>query len=300
MSYGTYGTKRPADVNPSDIEVLLVYSSNRNEITNQTVIKFNGEDVITPIYHNDNTGGSTVEILGGLYNLTLPAENIQNKGFYTVYIRPAQIRTTIADCGSLSTFSDVKGLVFDTNNAPEGFVDKFQNNGLNGFRIEYLNDDGTKIQSTSRIITSSFLCEPISENSANTSQKTVRYLYSNSGSLLFCTVTPNIAPSFKPDATPFIGLKGQSVIITSTDFNPIVMEIEMVDYDMESLAIALYGDQTKSMDDGIYTLYDFDGNIYRQYDLYEVRNSTGEKLYEVRKKREDDNIDTSKNLNNIG
>jgi hypothetical protein len=71
----------------------------------------------------------------------------------------------------------------------------------------------------------------------------------------------------------------------------------MVNYDLESLAIGLFGDQTKSMDDGIYTMYDFDGNIYSQYDLYEIRDAVDKKLFEVRKRR--NAIDTTKTLKNI-
>ena len=76
-----------------------------------------------------------------------------------------------------------------------------------------------------------------------------------------------------------------------------IIEVEMVNYDLESLAIGLFADQTKSMDDGIYTLYDFDGNIYAQYDLYEIRDAVDKKLFEVRKRRT--SIDTSKTLNRI-
>jgi hypothetical protein len=117
------------------------------------------------------------------------------------------------------------------------------------------------------------------------------------GSLLFCTVTPNAAPSFKPTATPFIGFKGQNIILTNTSFTPQILEVELVNYDAESLAIALYSDQTKSMEDGIYTLYDFDGNIYAQYDLYEIKDAADKKLFEVRRRR--NNIDSTKTLNNI-
>lgn len=297
MGLGTYGTKRPADVNPADIEVLVVYTSNRNDVTTQTVTKYGGDTVITPIYNTANTGGNTLEILGGLYNLTLPANVIQKKGFYTIYIRPAQIRTTIYDCGNLSTYPDVRGVVFNVSSAPEAFYYKFQNNGLNGYRMEYLNADGTKMPNTNRIITSSFLVEPISQNNVNTVQKSIAYQYNNAGTLLFCTVTPNIAPSFKPEATPFIGLKDQAVILTNTDFNPIILDVEMVDYDVDSLAIALYGDQMKTVDDGVYTIYDFEGNIYKQFDLYEIRSSDNQKLSEVRKKRTDDNIDRTKTIN---
>jgi hypothetical protein len=64
------------------------------------------------------------------------------------------------------------------------------------------------------------------------------------------------------------------------------------------LAIALLGNQTKSMDDGIYTLYDGDNNIFRQYNLYEIRDEFNSLLYEVRQDR-GDNIDYSKNFTNI-
>ena len=168
-----------------------------------------------------------------------------------------------------------------------------------GFRIEYLNSDGTKIPNFYRIITSSFFCEPITQNLTNSAQKAIRYRYVNGGSnLLFCTLTPTSAPSNKPNALPYIGQPDQNVIISNTYFNPITLEIEMVDYDLESLGIALYGNQTKSLTDGIYTLYDENDNIYKQYTLYEKRDQFGNPLYEVRKDREN-NIDFSKAFNNI-
>jgi len=93
---------------------------------------------------------------------------------------------------------------------------------------------------------------------------------------------------------------GQSIIITNTYFNPTVLDIEMVDHDFETLAIALYGDQTKSIDDGIYTIYDLSGNqnIYQQYDLFEVRDQFNDQLYEVKQNR-GNNIDFSKRFTNI-
>jgi len=72
----------------------------------------------------------------------------------------------------------------------------------------------------------------------------------------------------------------------------------MVEHDASTLAIALYGNQTKSIDDGIYTIYDSDNNIYRQYNLYEIRDQFNELLYEVRQDRLD-NIDFTKNFEQI-
>jgi hypothetical protein len=168
-----------------------------------------------------------------------------------------------------------------------------------GFRVEYLNQDGTKIPNFYRIVTSSFFCEPVVTEQVNSSQKNIRYRYVEGGSdLIFCTLSPSSSPTNKPNATPFIGQPNQDIIITNTFFNPITLEVEMVEYDISSLAIALYGNQTKSIDDGIYTIYDSQNNIYRQYNLYEIRDQFNALLYEVRQNR-NDNIDFSKNFTNI-
>jgi hypothetical protein len=297
MSIGLYGVKRPADVDPVDIEVIVIYNRTRSSTENQVVSKLNGTDVINPVFSNPNVGGTELEVLGGLYNMTLPRNVFSQLGFYTIYIRPAQIRVKIEDCAELATFPDVKGLIFNIDSVPVEFSNKFTNNGLDGYRVEYLNNDGTKIPNLFRIVTSSFISEPIQINTPNSSQKTIKYIYNNIGNLLFCTVTPNTAPTFKPTSTPFIGRKDQNVIITNTNFSPQVIEVELVNYDIESLSIALFSEQTKSIDDGIYTLYDFNGNIYQQYDLFEIRDSVDNKLYEVRRRRTD--IDTTKTLTNI-
>jgi len=298
MATGSYGTIRPADVSPEDVEILLHYTPTRDE-TNNFVLTTLDNSVLTPYFNNNATGGQTVELLGGLYNLKLPMENFNNLGIYTLYLRPAEIRTTITDCGVLSSLPNVKGIVFDLNNVPANYRNKFVANGLVGFRIEYLNADGTKIPNFFRIVTSSFYCEPVSQNLVNTSQKSIRYRYVDGPTnLMFCTVSPSSAPTNKPNATPFIGQPNQNVIITNTFFNPISIEIEMVEHDISTLAIALYGNQTKAMDDGIYTIYDTNNNIYKQYNLYEIRDNLNKLLFEVREDR-GNNIDYSKNFNNI-
>lgn len=300
MALGTYGTVRPADMSPEDVEIILNYTPSRDVTTNFVLKKLNAADVLTPYFHNANTGGNAdVEILGGLYNLKLPSEEFNKIGIYTLYIRPTEIRTTITDCGVLSALPNVKGLIIDLNGVPAQYRNRFTNQGLVGYRIEYLNDDGTKIPNFYRIITSSFYCEPVISNLTNSSQKAIRYRYVDGGSdLIFCTVSPSSAPSNKANATPFIGQPNQNIIMTNTFFNPISVDIELAEHDIDTLAIALYGNQTKSMEDGIYTLYDRNLNIYKQYNLFEIRDEFNNLLYEVRQDR-DENIDFSKNFNNI-
>jgi len=299
MATGNYGTIRPADVSPDDVQIVMVYTESRDDTQNFTLTTLDAQDVLRPYFNNQDTGGSSVEILGGLYNLKLPADQFTKLGIYTLMIRPAEIRTIITDCGVLSSLPNVKGIVIDLNNVPAEYQNKFVNQGLVGFRVEYLNSDGTKIPNFFRIITSSFYCEPVVQNLTNTIQKSIRYRYvQGATNLLFCTVSPSSSPTNKPSATPYIGQPNQSIIITNTYFNPITTEIEIVDQDISTLAIALYGNQTKSMEDGIYTIYDANNNIYKQYNLYEIKDQFNTLLYEVRQDR-GENIDFSKAFNNI-
>ena len=300
MAIGSYGTIRPSDVSPQDVDIIMAYTPTRDVTDNFTLTSLDAQSILKPYFNNSETGGNAgVEVLGGLYNLTLPAEQFNALGIYTLYLRPAQIRTVITDCGVLSALPNVKGIVIDLTNVPVEYQNKFVSQGLVGFRVEYLNSDGSKIPNFFRVITSSFFCEPVVTNEVNTTQKSVRYRYvDGSANLIFCTLSPSSSPTNKPNATPFIGQPNQSIIISNTFFNPISIEIEMVEYDISSLAIALYGNQTKSIDDGIYTIYDAQNNIYRQYNLYEIRDQFNALLYEVRQSR-GTNIDFSKNFTNI-
>ncbi len=300
MALGSYGTIRPSDVSPEDVEIILLYTESRDVTNNFTLKKLNAPSILTPYFHNTVTGGNpNIEVIGGLYNLQLPAEEFNALGIYTLVVRPIEIRTLITDCGVLSALPNVNGIVIDLNNVPQQFRNKFINQGLVGFRVEYLNSDGTKIPNFFRIVTSSFFCEPVVTNLTNTSEKAIRYRYvDGSSNLMFLTLTPSAAPTNKPSAVPFIGQPNQSIIITNTFFDPQTIEIELVEHDASTLALALYGNQTKSIEDGIYTIYDSDNNIYKQYNLFEIRNEFSELLYEVRQNR-GDNIDFSKNFNTI-
>jgi hypothetical protein len=300
MAIGSYGTIRPSDVSPEDVQIIMNYTPSRDVTDNFILTELDAQTLLKPYFNNTQTGGNAgVEVLGGLYNLTLPAEQFNALGIYTLYLRPAQIRTVITDCGVLSALPNVKGIIIDITNVPVQFQNKFVPQGLVGFRIEYLNVDGSKIPNFFRVVTSSFFCEPVVTNEINTTQKSIRYRYvDGSSNLIFLTLSPSSSPTNKPNATPFIGQPNQSIIISNTFFNPVTLEIDMVEYDISSLAIALYGNQTKSIDDGIYTIYDAENNIYRQYNLYEIRDQFNALLYEVRQSR-GNNIDFSKNFTTI-
>ena len=302
MAVGNYGIVRPADVSLNDIEVFLHYTPSRNQIGDTQLTKLNTTDVLSQINNPNNP--NAFEIFGGMYTLTLPKTVFNEKGIYTISIKPVEIRTKILDCGVLAAKSDIKGLIFDTASAnlSSEFTSRFQNGGLVGYRIEYLSNDNAdgdvKVRNFFRIITSNNRVDVVNQNLTNTNQKAVRYNFNDNSTLVFCTVTPSSASNVKPNVLPFIGEPNQDVIITNTFFNPVQIEIEMVEYDLETIAYALYGPQSKSVEDGIYTNYTFNNEIYKQYNLFEIKDEfTGEPLFEIREPRT--NIDFSKDFDDI-
>ena len=303
MAVGSYGITRPADVSPSDVEILYHYTPDRLSTTIPNLKKLVSEDILTPIFHNSETTDSTTapdnEILGGLYNLKLKASDFSELGIYTLHFRPKQIRTSITDCGVLASLPSVRGLVIDLTNVPSVDNNKFTPQGLVGYRVEYINSTtNQKIPNFYRVVTSSFFCEPVTSNLTNTTDKAIRYRYKDSvTNLMFLTLTPSSAPSSRPNVVPFIGEPSQKIILTNTFFNPTTMEIQMVEHDASTLAHALYGNQTKAVAPGIYTIYDENNNIYKQFNLYEIKDQFNSTLYEVREERT--NIDETLNLTNI-
>jgi hypothetical protein len=297
MATGNYGTIRPADVSVDDVEILYSYTPSRELVVDVELLSLDPAEVLIPATTPNNVN----EVLGGLYTLKLPTSVFGSKGFYTIIIRPKEIRTTIQDCGVLVDNQDVKGLAFDINQIDTELQSRFENGNLVGYRVEYLKEETgsgqDKIQNLFRIITSNNRALPITQNQGN-DNASQSYTFNDNSTTVFCTLTPSSAPSIKPNAVPFIGNPQQEVIITNTFFNPVMLEIEMVEYDDESLAIALYSNQTKSLEDGIYTIYNFTNEIYKQYNLYEVKDQfTGKPLYEVREQK--NTIDPTKDFDDI-
>ncbi len=302
MATGVYGIVRPADVSPDDVDIFYTYTPSRDKLNTDLIKLSNPADVLIKL-NNPNRGQSNVsgfELFGGMYTLKLPVGIFSSKGIYTIIIKPAEIRTKIVDVGVLSAYPDIKGVLFDLATIPANFLNRFENNGLIGYRIEFLDPTlpDAKIPNIFRVVTSNNRAEPVNQNLTNSNQKAIRYRFNDNSTLVFCTVSPNSASNVQPNTFPFIGNPNQEVIVTNTFFNPIMIEVEMVEHDTETLAYALFGNQTKSLEDGIYTVYNFNNQIYKQYDLYEIKDRfTGKPLFEVREQK--NNIDFSKNFTTV-
>jgi len=293
MATGNYGIKRPADVSPNDIDMYVHYAPSRDSNFTNTFTKLNVNEFLTS-YSKPAMSGAGMGVLEGLYNLTLDPSIFNARGIYTIVLKPREIIKTIIDCGNLAALPEVKGIVLDNSNLNSEAV----NGGLVGYRIEYYDQaSNSKIRNLFRIVTSSNLAEPVNQQLSNTTQKAIRYSFNDGGSLLFLTLTPSSAPNVKPNAEPFLGQTGQMIAISNTFFNPVTIEIELTEHDFDTIGTGIFGNQTKSIQDGIYTIYDSNDAIYKQYNLFEIKDSFNESLYEVREQRT--NVDTSKTFNNI-
>lgn len=295
MATGTYGNNRASDINVNDLDMFYTFSPSREENSNQ-VFRLNPETLIEPLLMpNDEQIVGQDNLLGGMYNLTLPATIFNQIGYYTLFIRPKEIRTNIVDCGVLSSLPTVKGIVLDSNNLPSELA---SNGGLDGYRIEYINTDGTKVRNTVRYVVTSNKCIPVSENIGNTSQTAIRYRFDDSGSLIFLQLTPSSSSNVKPNIKPFIGKPNQSILMYNSNVNPISIEVEFVENTIDTVVNYVAGEQIKDVKRGLLTNFDVDRNIIKQFNLYQIDDDiTDEALFEVKENRE--TIDSSQDFNNI-
>jgi hypothetical protein len=291
MATGNYGIIRPSDVNSEDIQIFYNYARDRQTPVGN-MIELDATSLLSDVGEPVLVNG-LAQSLPGLKNLTLPSGIFGVVGIYNMMIRPRQLVLRIADCGVLSSSPDIKGIILRADELPTNLT---TDNSLIGFRIEYYDNNG-KVRNLFRIITSSGRVEPVNQNLNNTSQKAIRYRYNDAGDLIFCTLTPTSSPITLPNKLPFIGSPNQVISLTNTYFDPIHIELEVVEHDAQTLSYALYGNQSKSIQDGIYTIYDNQNNIYKQYNLFEVQDDSNNPLYEAREVRL--NVDTTKNFNNI-
>jgi hypothetical protein len=298
MAVGNYGITKPSDVDINDISVYYNYTPNRETIT-PSIYSLNANEILTYNYLPTNEQlvavNTNANILEGLYNLLLPATVFNQLGIYTIYLKPKVVPSVVIDCSVLSSLPSVKGIVIDMNSIPSTLQ---VNNALQGYRIEYLNANGSKLRNVVRYVVTSNKVVPISENVGNTSQKAIRYRFDDSGTLIFLQLTPSSSSDVKPNVLPFIGNPGQTILISNTFFSPLVIEVELVQNTINTLANILAGNQVKDVQQGILTYYDNNKVITNQFNLFEIKDDvTDIPLYEVKEVRT--NIDTSQGFNTV-
>lgn len=295
-STGAYGTTIPSKIRNSDIDIFYAYHETRtSDSVDNAVFKKLPSSILTDVLY-DSDGESIDNVLEGLYNLKLPLEYFNRKGFYTVYIKPKEIPAVIADVSSLTSFPNVRGIVIDSKQITDAsFSEKVRdNNALVGYRIIFINDNGTR-ENYYRLVTSNNKCEPVVESSNESGNKSYTYRYNESSTLSFLTLTPSIAPSFKSSAAPFIGKPTQRVLFVNTLFEPIMLDIEMTEHDIDTLSYMIEGSQLRDLDNGLVTTYNDRNEIYNQVEHFTLKDQyTGKPVFEVKQNK--NNIDFSQTI----
>ena len=292
----TYGIIKPSLIDVTkDVEIWYSYKPTRNSV-DVNFLNFkqylNPEDILKNSVCETEL---TDKKLPGMYNLSLPVETFGKKGIYTLYIKPKEIKCKIADIGALASFPDIKGIVLDTTSNND--INNFVSDGLIGYRVEYF-ENGNR-EDYYRIITSNQFCEPVSQNLTTANVATKGYRFNENGSLMFLTVTPSTSPSFKSNIIPYIGVVNQDIILTNTKFDPVMIEIEMVEHDIETLSIMAEGEQIRNLENGRISTYNFNGEIYKQYEFATIKNNYTQTSIIEAKINKNNNIDFSVDLNEI-
>ena len=302
MSIGVYGTNIPIHIDSNKLSSLVDISYCYNEsraYDSLSSSKFTSlpSSVLANCTREVESGSNLDEIVDGMYTLQLPLSDFNKKGFYTVYIKPKEYAINITDVGCLSAYSDVRGIILDTNAISDEIIKNMArtNNGLVGFRIVFLDENGVR-EDYYRIVTSNNKCEPVIQAPNSSSDKTYTYRYDESSSLTFLTVSPSSAPTFKSNATPYIGKPTQRILLVNTLFEPIQLDIEMGTHDADTISNMLEGSQLRDLDNGLVTTYNEKNEIYAQSEHYTLKeNASGNPVYEV-KKNKTDSIDFSQTI----
>jgi hypothetical protein len=299
MANGVYGTNIPTSISndliANYVDIVYSYSRTRNstDVEGSKFEKLSSDNMKNVVLSKSETNDNMVD---GLYNLKLPTDIFGKKGFYTIYIKPKEIPVTIMDVSTLHDFPTVRGIVIDLKAIPTELKgDASVNNGLVGYRVIYRNNDGTRSNEL-RIVTSNNKCEPVVNVSTTTNSKTYSYRYNENSTYTFITVTPSMPLSYKASSTPFIGKATQNIYLVNTLFEPICIELEMVENDIDTVTNILTGNQLRDLNNGLVTTFDKDNNILVQHEMSTLKSSeTGTPQYEVKENRSE-NIDFTQTI----
>lgn len=281
MSVGLYGNRKLADVDFNDVDILYAYAPNRTEL---------GDLQWKPLFSNISNNEFR-KILGadGGYKLRLPSNVFNQLGFYMIQIKPKTFETTIQDCSFIVQNNDDdlqisrKGVIIPTL--------QFQRRGaLIGYQIEYFDDNDQKIKNFHRIVTSSELVSVSPANNSN-NQGSTTYNLDPQGTQLFLNLTPDEQSLIADGQQIDLGKAGQKILISNTFFDPKIIEVEMTDQTIKTLSYGIFGNSTKDLDTGVFSIFDESGNLYKQYNLFTRKKRFSDGRIDVKEERDQINLD---------
>jgi len=288
MAVGFYGNVKLADCDFNDVDIFYSFSPNRENA---------GDAQMIPLY-DSITNNEFRKMLGvdGSYKLRLPAAIFNQLGHYLVLIRPKSFETTITDCSYVVSSVNPNEIQI----SKKGIVIpklQFQSTGsLIGYQIEYFDDNGVKIKNLHRIVTSSDVVS-VSTNSSSISPNATTYSLDPTGSQLFLTLTPDEVSLITKEQKADLGIAGQKIIISNTFFDPVMIEIEMVDQNIKTLSYGIFGNSIRDTGTGVFSIFDENNNLYKQYNLLTRKSQFSNAILDIKEERT--SINLNQNFGNI-
>jgi len=281
MAVGIYGSKKLADVDFNDVDIFVAYAPSRETL---------GETTMKPLFSSiTNDELKKMKGVDGAYKLKLPASVFNKLGFYSIIIKPKTFETEILDCSSVVTNNATEIQISD-----KGIIIpklQFQSTGsLIGYQLEYFDDNDVKIRNLHRIITSSDLVN-VSATNSNSNASSQTYVLDPNGNQLFLTVTPDENSRISSIQKPDLGKSGQKILLSNTFFDPVMLQIEMVDQTLKTLSYGIFGNSTRDLQSGVFSQFDEENNLYRQYNLLSRKSEFTNGIIESKEQRTIINLD---------
>jgi hypothetical protein len=96
---------------------------------------------------------------------------------------------------------------------------------------------------------------------------------------------------------PDLGKAGQRIIISNTFFDAVMIEVEMVDQTVKTLSYGVFGNAVRDTGTGVFSIFDENNNLYKQYNLLNRKNQFSNAILDVKEERS--NINLNQNFGNI-
>lgn len=281
MSVGIFGNKVLSNVTAADVDVLYSYAPDSETLPGLTM---------QPLFPT-LTNSDLVSLLGadGVYNLRLPASKFNQLGFYLVLIKPKTIQLQISDCSYVITNNASQAVISKRGIViPAAQVSSIGN--LVGYTVQYYDTNNVKINNLSRVVTSSDLVS-ISTNNNNIAQGSTGYVLDPAGSSYFLTLSPDESSTIS-NIPINLGSKGQLIDISNSYFDPVFIEVQMVNFTMKEMSYILAGNSTRNNQTGVLSVFDDKNNIYRQYNLYDSKLQFSNGTISVKEERAITNLNS--------
>jgi hypothetical protein len=78
-----------------------------------------------------------------------------------------------------------------------------------------------------------------------------------------------------------------------------MIEVEVVEHDIETLSVMAEGEMLRNLENGRVSYYNFDGEVYKQFEFSTVKDNYTTKSVAELKVNKDGNIDTSLDINEL-